>query len=65
VGWVQEERLTVVRTATGYWVVKRGNTQLAGALTRDAAERERRLVEGLRRRCGRRSREARRTLARR
>jgi hypothetical protein len=64
-GGVQEDRLTVARTATGYWVVKRGSTQLAGALTREAAERERRLVEGLRRRCGRRSREARRVLVRR
>jgi hypothetical protein len=62
---VQQEQLTVARTATGYWVVQRGNTQLAGALTRQAAERERRLVEGLRRRCARRSRDPRRTLVRR
>lgn len=64
-GVVHDERLTVARTATGYWVVKRGNTQLAGALTRQAAEGERRLAEGLHRRCGRRSRNARRTLVRR
>ena len=62
---VEDDRLTVARTATGYWVVRRGNTQLAGALTRQAAERERALVERLRRRCGRRSRDARRALVRR
>jgi hypothetical protein len=62
---VGDERLTVARTATGYWVVRRGSTQLAGALTRQAAERERTLVEELQRRCGRRSRDARRRLARR
>jgi hypothetical protein len=65
VGGVQEERLTVARTPTGYWVVQRGNTQLAGALTREAAEHERKLAEGLRRRCGRRIRDPRRVLVRR
>jgi hypothetical protein len=62
---VQDEPLTVARTATGYWVVQRGNTQLAGGLTRQAAEHERKLLEDLRRRCGRRSRHARRALVRR
>jgi hypothetical protein len=65
VGDVQQERLTVARTVTGYWVVQRGTTQLAGALTRDAAEHERKLAEGLRRRCARRSRDPRRALVRR
>jgi len=33
--------LVVARTATGYWVVKRGDVTLAGAMTERAAERER------------------------
>ena len=59
---VHDERLTVARTPTGYWVVQRGSTQLAGALTRQGAEGERRLVEGLRRRGRRRCRDAPRRL---
>lgn len=38
------EQLTVERTRTGYWVVKRGRVDLAGALTREAAEAERELI---------------------
>ena len=36
------------QTATGYWVVQRGSVQLAGAVTRKAAESERELLERLR-----------------
>jgi len=32
-GDVQRDRLTIRRTATGYWVVQRGGVQLAGCLT--------------------------------
>jgi hypothetical protein len=35
------EELVVAQTATGYWIVKRGEVALAGAMTRGAAERER------------------------
>lgn len=35
------------QTATGYWVVQRGAVQLAGAVTRQAAEAERDLRERL------------------
>jgi len=52
--------LTIERTATGYWTVQRGGVQVAFAMTRRAAERERetlrRLGEGSARRAG--SREA-------
>jgi hypothetical protein len=47
---VQQERLTVKRTATGYWVVQRGSVQLAGSVTRAGAEAERELLERLRQR---------------
>jgi hypothetical protein len=52
------DELIVVQTATGYWVVQRGDVQLAGAVTRRAAERER---ERMRRLA---SRSVRRTLVR-
>jgi hypothetical protein len=51
---VREERLTIKRTATGYWVVARGSVHLAGALTREAAEAERQLLERLHNRGRRR-----------
>ena len=51
---MDEERLTVEQTATGYWVVQRGSVQLAGAVTRKAAEAERELAERLRDRGRRR-----------
>ena len=47
---MQQERLTVKRTATGYWVVRRGSVQLAGSVTRAGAEAERELLERLRER---------------
>jgi hypothetical protein len=52
---VQQQRLTVRQTATGYWVVQRGGVQLAGAMTRGAAEAERDLLYRLHRRSVRRS----------
>jgi len=57
---MDEERLTVEQTATGYWVVQRGSVQLAGAVTRKAAEAERELAERLRDRGRRRVDEERR-----
>ena len=54
-GDVQRDRLTIRRTATGYWVVQRGGVQLAGCLTREAAEAECNLLERLRDRSRRRS----------
>ena len=47
---MERERLTIKQTATGYWVVQRGSVQLAGAVTRKAAEAERELAERLRNR---------------
>jgi hypothetical protein len=44
---MQDERLTIKQTATGYWTVQRGATQLAGAMTRAAAEREREMLKRL------------------
>jgi hypothetical protein len=52
---VQRQPLKIKQTATGYWVVQRGAVQLAGGVTRAAAESERRLLEGLRDRDRRRS----------
>jgi len=40
-------RLTIKQTATGYWTVQRGSVQLAGAMTRSGAERERDLLRRL------------------
>lgn len=54
-GTMQGQRLTVRQTATGYWVVRRGTMQLAGAPTRQGAEAERELLRGLRDRRVRRS----------
>ncbi|HEY1451168.1 MAG TPA: hypothetical protein VGF47_09455 [Solirubrobacteraceae bacterium] len=45
-----EPQLSVKRTATNYWVVSSGSEQVAGAVTRQAAEAERELVRRLRRR---------------
>ena len=44
---MQPPRLTIKQTATGYWTVQRGSVQLAGAMTRTAAERERELLRRL------------------
>jgi hypothetical protein len=41
------ERLTIKQTATGYWTVQRGAVQLAGAMTRRGAEREREMLRRL------------------
>jgi hypothetical protein len=59
IGVVQLEQLTVQQTATRYWVVQRGTIELAGAVTREAAEAERELRKRLRdRRVRRAGREA-------
>ncbi len=42
--------LTVKQAASNYWVVQSGTTDLAGAVTRQAAEAERELMRRLRRR---------------
>jgi hypothetical protein len=44
---VQGEQLKIKQTPTGYWVVERGAIQLAGAMTRRAAEAERDLLNCL------------------
>ncbi len=44
---MQPARLTIKQTATGYWTVQRGGVQLAGAMTRTAAERERDMLRRL------------------
>ena len=44
---MQSPQLTIKKTQTGYWTVQRGNVQLAGAMTRSAAERERDLLRRL------------------
>lgn len=41
------EQLKIKQTATGYWVVERAGVQLAGAMTRSAAEAERDLLNRL------------------
>ena len=51
---MQAQRLKIKQTATGYWVVERGAVQLAGAMTRQAAEAERDLLNRLRDRSVRR-----------
>jgi hypothetical protein len=45
------EQLSVKRAASNYWIVRSGNEQIAGAVTRQAAEAERELVTRLRRRA--------------
>jgi hypothetical protein len=44
------EQLTVKRTARNYWVVQSGSDDVAGGVTRQAAEAERELMRRLRRR---------------
>jgi hypothetical protein len=51
---VQTERLTIKQTPTRYWVVEQGAVQVAGAMTREAAEAERELLNRLRNRSFRR-----------
>jgi hypothetical protein len=45
-----DEQLTVKQTAANYWVVERGPEEVAGAITRQAAEAERELMRRLRQR---------------
>lgn len=52
---MQAEPLIVQQTATRYWVVLSGAVELAGAVTREAAESERELLRRLRDRSRRRS----------
>jgi hypothetical protein len=49
------DQLVVAQTATGYWVVRRGDVQLAGAVTQRAAERERERMRRLASRSPRRT----------
>ena len=42
---MQSERLTIKKTATGYWTVQRGAVHLTGATTRKGAEAERDLLK--------------------
>ena len=44
----EERELTIKQTSTGYWVVRSGDAEIAGALTRKAAESERDLMRRLR-----------------
>lgn len=60
---MQENRLTIQQTATGYWTVRRGSTQVASAMTREAAERERELLTRLRQCTVKRTRRPRERLA--
>jgi hypothetical protein len=53
---VHADQLKIKQTATGYWIVERGAVQLAGGMTRSAAEAERDLVNQLRGRSVRRLR---------
>jgi hypothetical protein len=53
----QPEQLTIKRTPTGYWIVQRGDVQLAGAMTRRGAESERELLRQLSGRTVRRASE--------
>lgn len=48
-------KLTIKQTATGYWTVQRGGVQLAGAMTRSGAEREREMLRRLSMSCDRRA----------
>jgi len=59
----QPEQLTIKQTATGYWTVRRGSVDLAGAMTRQGAEAERELRRRLRSRAVRRARRRRRGVA--
>jgi hypothetical protein len=42
------EKLTVRQSASNYWVVRSGSVEIAGAVTREAAEAERELTRRLR-----------------
>ncbi|HXM86164.1 MAG TPA: hypothetical protein VN889_00885 [Solirubrobacteraceae bacterium] len=47
----RSEQLTVKQASSNYWVVRSDGEQIAGAVTRQAAEAERELVSRLRRRA--------------
>jgi hypothetical protein len=47
----RSEQLTVKQASRNYWVVRSDGEQIAGAVTRQAAEAERELVSRLRRRA--------------
>ncbi len=53
---MKTEQLAIKQTATGWWTVQRGRIELAGAMTREGAERElellRRLADCSTRRAG-------------
>jgi len=51
----QVERLTINRTATGYWTVQREGKDVAGSMTLRGAEAERELMVRLGRRSVRRT----------
>ena len=42
-----QSELTLKKTDTGYWTVQRGSIQVASAMTRAAAEREREMLARL------------------
>jgi hypothetical protein len=52
---MQQQRLTIKQTPTGYWTVQRGAVQVAAAMTRRGAEAERELLQRLARRSVRRA----------
>jgi hypothetical protein len=52
---MEPDRLTIKRTATGYWTVQRGDVHLTGSMTRKGAEAERDLLKRLSRRTVRRA----------
>ncbi|HEY1834545.1 MAG TPA: hypothetical protein VGG08_08925 [Solirubrobacteraceae bacterium] len=52
---MQAERLTLRETHTGYWTVVRGSVQVASAMTRAAAEREREMLARLNARAPKRT----------
>ena len=52
---MQAEQLTIKQTPTGYWTVQRGTVQLAGAMTRRAAEHELEMLRRLSLAAGRRA----------
>jgi hypothetical protein len=52
---MEPDRLTIKKTATGYWTVQRGAVHLTGSMTRKGAEAERDLLKRLSRRSVRRT----------
>ena len=52
---MQAPQFTLERTATGYWMVKRGAVHLASSMTRKGAEAERELLQRLERQSEKRA----------